>query len=187
MHTSLHVPHFQLVDSDRIEALFVHGKRHRAKLRIPYRGKETYKSLCVIGQNPSDANEDVADKTVRYIEELICKKCPEFSQLVVLNLFSRVDKNKSEVVDLLDETCMHVFEETIHEHENILMIYGQLKVDGAYDFPGRVRDVKHLFRKKKVWKLDIGTQYAPHPRNRAINYQKFDITLCAYDFSDVIV
>jgi hypothetical protein len=185
LRTPLNVPHFHLVDHDRIEAVFVHGNRHRAKLCIPFQGKEPYRSLCIIGQNPSDANTEVADKTVRYIEELIYKNYPEFSQLVVLNLFSRVDKDKSAVADLLDEECARVFEKTILEHEDILMIYGQLKVEGAYRFPERVRKIKHLFNKKKVWKLDIGKPYAPHPRNPAINYQKFDISLGGYDFSDI--
>lgn len=185
MSNSFRVDHFPMVDSNRIEAFFAHGNSHRAKLCMPYLGRETFKSLCVIGQNPSDATKEVADRTIRYIEELIYKNYPEFSQLVMLNLFSRVDKNKSQVNNLLNEECRRVFENTVREHENVLLIYGQLKVQGAYDFPQRAREIKGLFEGKKIWKLDIGTAYAPHPRNSAINYQKFDVALCAHDLSDV--
>lgn len=185
MSKSLHINHFSMVDSSRIEALFVRGNSHRAKLCIPYIGRETFKSLCVIGQNPSDASKEVADRTIRYIEELIYKNYPEFSQIVMLNLFSRVDKKKSQVNDLLDDECERVFQSTVREHEDVLLIYGQLKINGAYNFPKRALEIKALLTGKKIWKLDIGKTYAPHPRNSIINYQKFDIALCTHDLLDV--
>ena len=174
-----------MVDSGRIEAIFADGRRHRAELRIPYQGRKVFNSLCVVGQNPSDADKEFADKTVRYIEELIYKNYPQFSQIVMLNLFSRVDKGKSELNDLLNEQCKHRFENTVNTHENVLFIYGQLKLDGAYNFPQRARDIRRLFDGKKLWKLDIGKKYAPHPRNSAINFQNFEIKMCKYDFCDI--
>ena len=174
-----------MVDTSRIDLLFFRANSHRAKLCLPYLGREKFKSLCVIGQNPSDANKEVADRTIRYLEELIYKNCPEFSQLVVLNLFSRVDKSKTQLDNLLDAECSRVFENTVHEHENVLLVYGQLKRQGAYDFPKRASEIKGLLKGKKLWKLDIGATYAPHPRNGAINYRNFKVALCAYDLSDV--
>jgi Protein of unknown function (DUF1643) len=175
-----------MVDTSLVAALFVNDKKHRAKLCLPYAGRKIFRSLCVIGQNPSDANEKFADKTVRYLEELIYKNYPQYSQLVILNLFSRVDKYKSETCYLLDEECERVFETTLKEHEDILFVHGQLKIDGAYNFPQRLNDIRHLLKGKAIWKLDIGKMYAPHPRNKAINFKNFDVTMCAYDFSDVL-
>lgn len=185
MNTSHRVSHFHKVDTTRIEALFVDGKRHRAKLTIPFLGRNTSNSLCVIGQNPSDADEAFADKTVRYIEELIYTRNPEYSKIVVINLFSRVDKYKVEVSDLLNDQCKRIFEDTTMEHENILFIHGQLNVQGAYDFKKRLREIIYLFQDINSMKLNIGTLYAPHPRNHKINFSNFNIDLCFYDFSDV--
>lgn len=56
------------------------------------------KTACVIMQNPSYANENVADKSVQFIEKVIFqKKLPEFDgvrRLIVVNQFAYIQTNE---------------------------------------------------------------------------------------------
>ena len=65
------IQHSAQVDSSQIRAKFFDGREHRACLWLPFVGRQDRKALCVIGQNPSAADKKRADKTVRYLEELI--------------------------------------------------------------------------------------------------------------------
>lgn len=154
-------------------------------MRIPFHGARGAKTLCVIGQNPSAADEMKADKTIRYLEELIYLKQPEYSTLLILNLYSRVDTTKSEKHGLLDSRCAEIFDAALLEHDDFLVVYGKLKNERAYRFPERARQVCASIKAKNVFKLDLGTEYAPHPGNRRILYKNFGVRFAAYDFGDV--
>ncbi len=55
------------------------------------------KTVCAVMQNPSYANEDVADKSVQFMEKLVfAKGLPEFRgvcRLIVVNQFARIQTN----------------------------------------------------------------------------------------------
>ena len=55
------------------------------------------KTACVVMQNPSYANEHVADKSVQFMEKVVFKKgLPEFEgvrRLIVVNQFARIQTN----------------------------------------------------------------------------------------------
>ena len=65
------------------------------------------------------------------------------------------------------------------------MVFGKLENKGAYRFSDRVNQLRFLFRSKNIYKLDIGTVYAPHPGNRKIHYSNFDLKIANYDFADI--
>lgn len=171
------VPHFEKVDLSSTIAQFFDNGRHRATLFVPFADRETGRTLCVIGQNPSAANEQQADKTVRYLEELIYRNCPWYEALLVLNLYSRVDFNKSATGKPLHTQCARIFNDAIGENEEFLLVHGQLKNQGIYKFPQRAMEVEVALASKTVFKIDIGTDYPPHPRNQRLCYSNFHVNL----------
>lgn len=175
-----------MVDKASIRTQFFDCRRHRATLLLPFAGRVAGKVLCVVGQNPSAADEDDADKTIRYLEELIYCKHPEYAALRILNLYSRVDTRKSAVADLLNSTCADIFNRALDEHDDFLLVYGKLKNEGAYKFPERAQVVLDAIKGKRVFQLDVGTEYPPHPGNPKILYRNFGISLAPLGASRLV-
>lgn len=76
-------------------------KRFRNRLEINLRDAPlTGKTVCAVMQNPSYAGEDVADKSVQFLEKVVFKKgLPEFDgvrRLIVVNQFAYVQTNDFE-------------------------------------------------------------------------------------------
>ena len=72
--------------------------RYRYRLEIVLREAEpTGKTVGVVMQNPSYAGEDVADKSVQFMEKVVFKKgLPGFEgvhRLLVVNQFARIQTN----------------------------------------------------------------------------------------------
>jgi hypothetical protein len=180
------VHHFDEVDKGAIRACFFDARRHRATLHLPFRGRSASKTLCIIGQNPSAADERQADKTIRYLEELFFRlKKPRYGALLMLNLYSRVDTKKTLDAEPLHPRCAEIFDAALQAHEDFLIVCGKVKDEGSYRFLDRARLVAQRLASKHVMKLDIGTAYPPHPGNPRILYCNFDVGLAAYDFSDL--
>jgi hypothetical protein len=181
MNPAQKIPHFDMVDKSAIKAQFFDDQNHRATLFLPFVGRTSQKTLCVIGQNPSAANELYADKTIRYLEELIYCNRSEYGALLVLNLYSRVDTKKAATNGLHNEHCDRLFDTALREHTDFLLVYGKLKREGSYNFPARARQVLSTIKSQSVWKLDIGTAYPPHPGNSKILYNNLSVTLTTFD------
>ncbi len=179
------VPHFEAVDLARTRAQFFQDRTHRATLHVPFKGRDGARTLCIIGQNPSAADERESDKTIAFMEQYVHRTLPEYGQILVLNLFSRVDTKKKVALDPLDPECARIFEREVRAHEDFLVIFGKLADQGAYRFHERARQVRGLLAGKHVRKLALGTAYAPHPGNIRIFYRNFDLGLDRYDFADV--
>lgn len=179
------VPHFEGVDLVNVQSSFFGKPSHRAFLKIPFAGSRGSETLCVIGQNPSAADECQADKTIHYLEKLIYLKYPQYRQMTVLNLYSRIDTPKTEQTDLLHPRCEEIFDRILGEETNFLVVFGKLANQGQYCFLDRVRQIEPVLRSKNVFKLELGTQYAPHPGNPKILYNNFDVGLSRYFFADI--
>lgn len=82
------VSHFEEVNLERVRAGLVRARTHRPLLKIPVRDRSLPRSLCMVGQNPSDAG----DKTVRYLERYVHERRPQYGAIVMLNLYTRVDR-----------------------------------------------------------------------------------------------
>lgn len=170
------IEHFEMVDKSAIRSQFFDNRNHRATLVLPFVGR-TANTLCVIGQNPSAADERYADRTIRYLEEFVYRMYPTYGTLPILNLYSRIDTNKSMTSDPLHERCASIFNDEINGHQDFLLIYGKAKREGSYKFPERIREVASKLHSKNLFKLDIGTPYPPHPGNRSILYRNFNVSL----------
>ncbi|MFL9610575.1 DUF1643 domain-containing protein [Methylobacillus sp. Pita2] len=185
MSRRCYVPHFEHVDLPNIQSCFFDGRSHRAYLKIPFAGDRGKEKLCVIGQNPSAADEFKADKTIRYLEKLICLKHFQYRQLIVLNLYSQVDTTKTEQTNPLHPKCEELFNRILEEEANFLVVFGKLTNQGQYCFLDRVRQIEPLLRYKRVSKLNLDTQYAPHPGNPKILYNNFNVDFSPYSFADI--
>lgn len=177
--------HFNKVDKNSIVADFTDDGLHRLSLTIPLLSRHTNKIICVIGQNPSKANQYVADKTLHYLEKYIFEKMPEYSKIIMLNLYSRIDTKKELPTDLERQDCNKKIQSIMKNNAVFLIVYGKLKNQGKYKFIEKARELKSLLKNKKVLKIDIGSQYAPHPGNKNIYYGNFCHGVTNYDFSDI--
>lgn len=177
------VVHLGCVDSSRIQARFSPCNKHRAMLLIPFQERRSGKILCIVGQNPSAANEHYADKTIRFLERYVYEKLPEYRQILMINLYSRIDTKKTASAEINHEECDALLRDVIASHTDFLFIFGRLKNQRAYRFPERLRELQPLFAGKALYKLDIGTTYAPHPGNKAIHYYEIDFPLAPYAFT----
>ena len=180
------IPHFEKVDLNGIKADFSEDRSHRASLFIPFSERSCNRVLKVVGQNPSYANEIEADKTLRYVEEYVFRNLPEFSAILMLNLYSVIDTRKEKTQDLIrtdiDEKVFSVLSCSL----DILFITGMLQKQGGYDFPDRMQQFSRAVRGKNILKIDIGSMYPPHPGNPKIAYKNFFHPVSRYDFEDFI-
>lgn len=181
----MRVPHFEKVDLQKIEAVFSDDGLHRSYLRIPLLMRGGDRTVCIIGQNPSYANAAFADKTIRFLERFVFDQLPEFSQILMLNLYSRIDTKKEQIINLQDPECERVLRQAIRDHNDFLMVFGKLRSDGAYRFQERANELRVLFSGKNAYKIDIGSPFAPHPGNPNIRYSNYSLGVTCYDFSDV--
>lgn len=179
------VPHFEHVDLRNVRSCFFDGRSHRAYLQIPFVGDRGSQTLCVIGQNPSAADEQAADQTVRYLEELIFTRLKQYRQMVVLNLYSQVDTTKTDQTPPLHPECGNLFERFVADETDFLVVFGKLGNKPPYKFRDRAREIEPLLHSKHVFKLDLGTSYAPHPGNKRIIYNNFNVEFAPYMFEDV--
>lgn len=180
------VKHIDAVDLKNIKAEFSSDKRHRYSLLIPMKNRTGTKTLCVIGQNPSYASELSADKTIRYIETYVFHNMPNFSKILILNLYTRVDTQKDENDDLLADDYSAYLNKIVSHHEDYLIVYGKLNNLGNYRFTDKAKELKKLLKGKNVMKFDVtGADYAPHPGNPKIMYHNTSIGLKQYSFIDI--
>jgi hypothetical protein len=89
---------FNHIDSVNVKAQFSEDLRFRYRLEITLKNSLlSGKTACVVMQNPSYAGEDMADKSVQFMEKVVFQKqLPEFAgvrRLIVVNQFARVQTN----------------------------------------------------------------------------------------------
>jgi hypothetical protein len=177
--------HFEKVDTSNIIANFTEDSLHRSSLIIPFIERDTDKVICIIGQNPSNANQKYADKTLFYFEKFIFQNLPQYSKIIMLNLYSRVDTQKEFKDNLETEETNRELLKYLNENTDFILAFGASKKDGAYDFYSKFKKLKPFLKDKNIYKLNIGnTNYPPHPGNPKICYSNFnlELTLCDIDF-----
>lgn len=141
--------------------------------------------VCAFGQNPSYANQTVCDKTIRYIEQFVYHQFPDAGGVEILNLYSRIDTKKLERAYLLSLAAARETRRKIRQHEDFLIFTGKNKKQKAYNFPKRALQLRRLLGGKRVWKIDIGADYAPHPGNQRITYINLTHPVGRYAFGDI--
>ncbi|MFY4796935.1 DUF1643 domain-containing protein [Aliarcobacter butzleri] len=175
--------HFEQVDTENILVKFSEDNLHRVFLSIPFKNRTTNKTLCIIGQNPSKANKFDADRTIFFLEEQIYNKYPEYSEIVIVNLFSRIDTKKEFTDDLTRPEFEKDLLDIIHNNEDILLILGQTEQDGSYNFLEQFNKIKENLKAKRILRIDIGKDinYPPHPNNPQLLYKRVEFKMIDYN------
>ena len=181
------IEHFDKIDQSNTEVEFSECNRFRKFLKVSYIGRENGKTLCIIGQNPSNANRDIADKTIYFIEKYIYENFEYISTIYFLNLYSRVDTDKSEIENLEHDTFDSFMLNALSDFELFLIIYGVLIDEDYYKFLEKARIIKPLLTDKVLLKFDIedNSNYAPHPGNPKIIYNNYDLNTKRYFMEDI--
>ena len=113
-----------------ISAYFSEDSRFRYRLVAEDPNKSNGKTVCVIMQNPSDANDDRADKSVQFLEHLIFDKgyieFKEVRKMIIVNQYAYIQKhNFSGKTDLIGEKNNRVITESIRESDIVLVAWGK--------------------------------------------------------------
>ncbi|MDD5711808.1 MAG: DUF1643 domain-containing protein [Smithellaceae bacterium] len=121
------------------------GRRFRYRLEItcPAIGPPG-KTACVIMQNPSYANDEIADRSVQFMEKAVFGGArPEFAgvgRLIVVNLFALVQtkdfQGKEEDVGLENDSAIT---KALKESEIVILAWGK-----AHRFPRREARVMEI-------------------------------------------
>ncbi len=89
---------YKHIEGVSVTAKFDKNKDYRYRLDVFLKNPaQAGKTACVVMQNPSYAGENVADKSVQFMEKVVIQKqLPEFlevQRLIVVNQFARVQTN----------------------------------------------------------------------------------------------
>jgi hypothetical protein len=123
---------YEHIDGVSVKAQFVWEGDLRYRYRLEIVMKDTApkgKTACVVMQNPSYANADVADKSVQFMEKVVFKKgLPEFegvSRLIVVNQFARIQTNDFQglpcEIGALNDAAI---KDALHESDIVILGWG---------------------------------------------------------------
>jgi len=137
----------------KVKAQFSECKKFRYQLTIENTKKKNGDSLCVIMQNPSIANTEIADKSVQFLEKLIFEKEVELFRnvktIIIVNQFARIQTKyfEGKAEDIGPDNDIHI-RRAIDQSDIILIAWGK-----ANPFLKRQQDILRIissFKDKKV-------------------------------------
>lgn len=141
---------FKHIDDVTVEAKFSKDKKFRYQLVITKNGVKEGKTVCVIMQNPSDANEEIADRSVKFLERLVFEKdiklFTKTKKLIVVNQFGFIQKKDFVGIDekIGNENDEYVME-AIKQTDIVVIAWGVTN-----DYYKRQEDImKMILRLKK--------------------------------------
>ena len=120
---------FNHIEGVTAKAEFSSCKKYRYRLVVNDDDSKGNKTVCVIMQNPSVANSEVADKSVQFLEKLIfLKEYPEFmgvSRIIIVNQFAYIQTNgfNGSKHHIGPENDRNI-QEAINESEIVLVAWG---------------------------------------------------------------
>jgi hypothetical protein len=139
--------HIENVEVTNVE--FSDDKKFRYRLEIQLKNKSEGKTVCVIMQNPSYADRNIADKSVNFLEKLIFeKKYKEFSnvyKIIIVNQFAYIQTNDfSGLNEQIGEKNNNIIEKSIDVADIILIAWGK-----SNSFHNRIKFVNEILKKKQ--------------------------------------
>ena len=148
---------YKHIDNLKVTAKFSEDSKFRYKLEAikTDRIDSDRKTVCVIMQNPSDANENVADKSVQFIEKLIFdedyKEFENVCKIIVVNQFAYIRKKgfKGDYGAIGPENDKYV-KSAINESNIILVAWG--KSNSYRDRQEAINCKLRLTNNKKMYK-----------------------------------
>lgn len=137
------------IDDVQVKAQFAteDGVRFRYRLEVCRNwASQSSKTACVIMQNPSYASEEIADKSVQFMEKnVFTRGLPEFKgvgRLIVVNQFARIQTNKFRGLPFeIGLKNNRAIEDAIRESDIVIIAWGK-----ANRFEERKEFVMNLLR-----------------------------------------
>ena len=114
----------------KVKAKFSDCKKFRYHLTIENISKTKGDSLCVIMQNPSIANTEIADKSVQFLEKLIFEKevalFRNVKTIIIVNQFARIQTKyfEGKAGDIGPDNDIHI-RRAIDQSDIILIAWGK--------------------------------------------------------------
>jgi|GEM_PF-777465 len=171
---------YKHIEGVKVKADFSEDLRYRYRLEITLRNAPASgKTACVVMMNPSYANEEVADKSVQFMEKIVFQKqLPEFAgvkKLIVVNQFAFIQTNAFEGLEHeIGPENDAAIKWAVKNSEIIILGWGV-----ANRFEARKNFVLGLLRKLKHKKL---FKTKKHPSRAG-----FDGFIQPFNFADVAV
>ncbi len=116
----------------RVTAHFSNNDQFRYRLSVEDPGCSAGKTVCIIMQNPSDANEEIADKSVQFLERLIFdsrhRVFGPVRKIHIVNLFALVKKKDFKAADAcIGPENDKVIAQCVEDSEIVLLAWGKNK------------------------------------------------------------
>ena len=113
-----------------ISSCFSEDARFRYLLVAEDQNKSEGKTICVIMQNPSDADDEKADKSVQFLEHLIFDKgyneFQDVRKMIIVNQYAYIQKhNFTGETSLIGEKNNRIINESIEESDIVLIAWGK--------------------------------------------------------------
>lgn len=151
------IPHFEQVDPQSIGADFSADRRFRYRLTLRYADslydRDRSKQASVILKNPSAADTQGADSTIRKVETFVYHHLEEVKVLHILNLFAlrateALDVNReyksAGYEAVVGERNDHVIRETVEASDYLLVAWGNRSGIHEAMYDERILQVKNL-------------------------------------------
>ena len=121
---------YRHIDGVKVAAKFSKDGNFRYRLDVSLKNPaHKTKTVCVVMQNPSRAGEEVADKSVKFMEKVVfLKNLPEFAdarRLIVVNQFARIQTNNFQGLEQdIGEDNNFEIESVLKESDVIIIGWG---------------------------------------------------------------
>lgn len=149
---------YKHISGVKVKAKFSDCKKFRYQLTIENITKTNSNRLCVIMQNPSIANTEIADKSVQFLEKLIFEKEVELLRnlktIIIVNQFARIQTKyfEGKVEDIGPDNDIHI-RNAIDLSNTILIAWGKTnpflnRQQGILSIISSFKDKKVLMTKK---------------------------------------
>lgn len=88
---------------------------------------------------------------------------------------------------MIRNECEVFFNNIIDENNEFLIVYGKLSNEGPFSFLEKAKYLKSRLSGKLVYKINIGSDYAPHPGNPKIIYNNYSYEIMKYNFEEIFL
>lgn len=151
------IKHSPFIDKNTVMADFSSCGEFRYQLEFQYSEIAKGDTICVILMNPSAANLDFADNTVRRVQDCIRLYFKKAKKVIVVNLFARRGMNPKDINDLYQKEGRN----SVIGHKNDEYIKNAIDLSKhvicAWGGPCGIDQVLHDERVDKVQKILSGT------------------------------
>ena len=124
---------YRHIEGVHVKAEFSPDRKYRYCLEVTKNDSRARdRTACVIMQNPSYANEEIADRSVQFMERIVLtRNLPEFSgvgRLTVVNLYAFIQtKDFVPAPEKIGPRNDQAIEEAIRESEIVVLAWGSSK------------------------------------------------------------